>query len=117
MEKLAKNPRIFVRRKGEADPDGHCVVYWMQRAQRAIDNPALDIAIEIGNDLKKPVVVFFAPVPFYPHANWRHYHFLAQGISDIAEGLTKRNVGLVFRPYPHHSLLKFCEEVRAVMVV
>jgi deoxyribodipyrimidine photo-lyase len=62
-------------------------------------------------------VVFFAPVPFYPNANWRHYEFLRQGIADIAEGLAKRNVGFVLRSYPDHSLLKFCEEVRAVVVI
>ena len=41
--------------------------------------------VELGNEWKKPVGVFFAPVPFYPHANWRHYAFLQQGIADIAE--------------------------------
>ena len=66
----------------------------MQRAQRAIDNPALDVAIHVANELKKPVVVFLAPVPFYPRANLRHYRFLAEGIPDIAEGLdgTRRRV-------------------------
>ncbi len=93
------------------------MVYWMQRAQRATDNPALDVAIRVGNELKKPVVVFLAPVPFYPRANLRHYHFLAEGVPDIAEGLSARGVGFVLRPYPDHSLLKFCEEVRPAMVI
>ena len=93
------------------------MVYWMQRAQRAVDNPALDVSIQVGNELKKPVVVFFAPVPFYPNANWRHYAFLKQGIADIAEGLAKRHVGFVLRPYPDHSLIKFCEEARPALVI
>jgi deoxyribodipyrimidine photo-lyase len=117
MERFSENPRVTVRRGGAPDPDGKVVVYWMQRAQRALDNPALDLAIEVGNEWKKPVVVFFAPVPFYPNANWRHYAFLQQGIADIAEELAKRNVGFVLRPYPEHSLLKFCEEVRPVLVI
>jgi hypothetical protein len=37
------------------------VVYWMQRAQRGLDNPALDVAVQAANALGKPVVVFFAP--------------------------------------------------------
>ena len=98
-------------------PEGNCVVYWMQRAQRASDNPALDVAIQVGNELKKPVVVFLAPVPFYPRANLRHYRFLAEGIPDIAEELAARGVGLVLRTYPDHSLLKFCEEVRPAIVI
>ena len=97
--------------------DGTCVVYWMQRAQRGIDNPALDVAIEVANNLRKPVVVFLAPVPFYPHANLRHYRFLNEGIPDVAAALEKRNVGFILRRYPDHSLLKFCDEVKPALVV
>jgi deoxyribodipyrimidine photo-lyase len=117
IEKLSRDDRITVRRAGAPDPEGECVVYWMQRAQRATDNPALDVAIRVGNELKKPVVVFLAPVPFSPHANLRHSHFLAEGVLDIAEGLLASGAGFVLRPYPDHSLLKFCEEVRPAMVI
>jgi deoxyribodipyrimidine photo-lyase len=89
----------------------------MQRAQRGMDNPALDVAIEVANIVQKPVVVFFAPVPFYPHANLRHYRFLNEGIPDIAAALGKRNVGFVLRRYPDHTLLKFCDEVKPALVV
>ena len=115
--KLSTEPRVTVRRAVELDPQGSCVVYWMQRTQRGIDNPALDVAIEAGNILQKPVVVFLAPVPFYPHANLRHYRFLNEGIPDIATASEKKNVGFVLRRYPDHSLLKFCAEVRAALVV
>ena len=86
---------MTIRRPGAPDSNGRCVVYWMQRAQRAFDNPALDIAVEVANTLRQPVVIFFAPVPFYPHANLRHYAFLAQGIPDIAERARKRGIGFV----------------------
>src|SRR5512141_2771575 len=109
--------RVTVRREGEPATDGKCVVYWMQRAQRALDNPALDLAVEAANALKLPAVVFFAPVPFYPSANLRHYRFLQQGIAETAERCEKRNVGFVLRRYPEHSLVKFCEEVCAALVV
>lgn len=108
---------MTVRRNGPPDPGGTCVVYWMQRAQRGMDNSALDVAIAAANALDKPAVVFFAPVPFYPHANLRHYRFLAQGIPDIADALETRNVRFVLRRYPDHSLIKFCEEVRPSLVV
>jgi deoxyribodipyrimidine photo-lyase len=117
LMRLSIDARVTVRRQGIPDPEGACVVYWMQRAQRAIDNPALAVAIEAANTLKKPVVVFFAPVPFYPHANLRPYRFLNEGIPDIAAGLAKRNVGFVLRRFPEHSLLKFCEEVKAALVI
>ena len=114
---FTSNPRVTVRRGGAPDPDGRCVVYWMQRAQRALDNPALDVAVEVANALRQPVVIFFAPVPFYPHANLRHYAFLAQGIPDIADRARKRGIGFVLRSFPEHSLVKFCDEVKASLVV
>ena len=117
LETLAADLRVTVRRPGTPDPKGQCVVYWMQRAQRALDNPALDVAVEAANILRQPVVIFFAPVPFYPHANLRHYAFLAQGIPDTAERARKRGIGFVLRTYPEHSLLRFCDEVRASLVL
>lgn len=117
IQKLSEGPRVTVRKAGPPDPDGACVVYWMQRAQRAFDNPALDLTVELGNELQKPVVVFFAPVPFYPHANLRHFGFLAAGIPDIVEGLARRRIGFVLRRYPDHSLRRFCEEVKAAIVI
>jgi deoxyribodipyrimidine photo-lyase len=112
---LSSNPRVTVRKPG--DPSGKCVVYWMQRSQRALDNPALETAVNAANALKLPCVVFFAPVPFYPHANLRHYRFLNQGIPSIASGLEKRNIGFVLRRYPDHGLLKFCDQVNAALLV
>ena len=69
-------------------------MYWIQRAQRALDNPALNVAIAAANLLGKPVVAFFGLVPFYPHANLRSYTFLIQGLPDISEGLRQKNVDL-----------------------
>jgi deoxyribodipyrimidine photo-lyase len=117
LSRLSSNARVTVRRSGAPDPDGKCVVYWMQRSQRALDNPALEVAMQAANLLRKPCVVFLAPVPFYPNANLRHYHFLNQGIPAIATGLKKRGIGFVLRRYPDHHLLKFCEQVRPALVV
>jgi len=117
LAELAASPRVTVRRKGEPDTNGRCVVYWMQRAQRTLDNPALDVAVEAANALKLPAIVFFAPVPFYPHANLRHYKFLEQGIPDIARGCAERNIAFVLRRYPDHSLLTFCDQVKPALVI
>jgi len=117
IKAISLDPRITVRKPGTPNPEGECVVYWMQRAQRVLDNPALDVAVELGNELGKPVVAFLAPVPFYPHANLSHYRFLASGIPDIAEELSKRNVGFVLRTYPDDSLIKFCEQFSPAIVI
>ena len=117
IQHLSSDARVTVRRSDTPNGDGTCVVYWMQRAQRAFDNPALDVAVAVANELQKPVVVFLAPVPFYPRANLRHFRFLSDGFPDIADGLAKRRIGFAFRFYPEHSLLKFCSEVRPAIVI
>lgn len=114
---LADHPRVTVRRSGSPARGGKCVVYWMQRAQRAIDNPALDTAIDLGNALELPVLVFFSAISNFPHANLRHYRFMNQGFPDIEEDLAARNVTFVLRRAPNNSLEKFLAQVNAAMLV
>lgn len=109
--------RVRVRRGGVPLKHGKCVVYWMQRSERALDNPALDLAISIGNLLKLPVVAFFSAIDNFPHANLRHYHFLQQGLADVEPDLAERNVGFVLRRPPTHEVAPFLTEVSAAVVV
>ena len=117
IEKKADNPRVTVRREGAPLKNGKCIVYWMQRAQRGIDNPALDLAIEIGNELDLPVVAFFSVISNFPHANLRHYAFLNQGLKDIEPDLAERNVSFVVRRPPNNSLEKLLAEVGAALLI
>jgi deoxyribodipyrimidine photo-lyase len=117
LESLRSDARVTVRRAGPPDPDGRCVLYWMQRAQRATGNPAIDVAIRLGNELGRPVVAFLGLMPSYPRANLRHFHFLIEGLPDLAAGLRKRNVGFLLRTWPDHSLVKVCEQLRPTVVV
>ena len=114
---LADNPRIQLRRNGALCPEGKCVVYWMQRAVRIHENPALDIAIDAANLLGLPVVVFFSVIHNYPNANLRHYHFLQQGLRDVEEDAAERGVGFILRCHPHNSLEKFLDEVQAAILI
>jgi deoxyribodipyrimidine photo-lyase len=117
IARLSTDPRVTIRQPGEADVEGRAIVYWMQRSQRAWDNPALDVAIELGNLLRKPVVAFLGVHPFVEGANLRHYHFLADGLADIADGLRARRVGFVLRVHPRHRLAPFLDEVRPAIVI
>ncbi|HWQ34149.1 MAG TPA: deoxyribodipyrimidine photo-lyase [Blastocatellia bacterium] len=117
LERLLTDPRITVRRSGTPEPDGRCVVYWMQRAQRGLDNPALDVAIAAANELRQPVAVFFGLHPGYPHGNLRHYTFLADGLKETAERIEARGAAFIFRPYPQHNLIRFCAEVKPSLVI
>jgi deoxyribodipyrimidine photo-lyase len=117
LARLADQPRVLVRRRGAPRKGGRCIVYWMQRAMRILDNPALDIAIEAGNLLGLPVVVYFSVIPNYPNANLRHYHFLQQGLRDVAEDASERGVGFVLRRHPDSALEAFLDEVEAALLI
>jgi deoxyribodipyrimidine photo-lyase len=117
LRRLAGQPRVLVRRAGAPRKGGRCIVYWMQRAMRAIDNPALDLAIDAGNLLCLPVVVYFSVIPNYPNANLRHYYFMAQGLRDVADDAAERGVGFVLRRHPNNSLEAFLEETNAALLI
>jgi deoxyribodipyrimidine photo-lyase len=89
----------------------------MQRAQRAVDNPALDVAVRAANELRLPLAVFFGLHPNYPGANLRHYAFLLEGLEETARGVERRGAAFILRSYPRHDLLRFCDEVRAALVI
>lgn len=117
LEALASDPRVTVRRDGVPDAKGGCVVYWMQRAQRGVDNHAVDIAAQAANLLGVPLVVYFAAISNFPHANLRHFAFLNQGLPDIEADLASRNIAFVMRRSPHHSLEKLLVAVGAVLLI
>jgi deoxyribodipyrimidine photo-lyase len=111
------DPRITVRREGLPDRCGRCVVYWMQRAQRGVDNHAVDVAVRIANLLGLPLVVYFAGISNFPHANLRHYAFLNQGLPDIEADLAARNISFVMRRAPHESHEQLLADVQAAFLI
>ena len=117
LHELANDPRVTIRRGGPPSPDGKCVIYWMQRAQRGRDNHAVDLAVTLGNRLGLPVVVYFAGMANFPHANLRHFTFLNQGLCDIADDLDRRNITFILRNAPHESLERFFADVQAAMII
>ncbi len=117
MAKLKENARVTVRRDGPPARDGKCVVYWMQRAERGVDNHAVNLAVEVANELGLPLVVYFAGISNFPHANLRHYVFLQQGFKDIEEDLAARNIAFVMRRAPHESHERLLADVGAAMCI
>ena len=89
----------------------------MQRAERALDNPALDIAIQVANELGLPILAYFSAISNFPSANLRHYHFLNQGLCDIEADLAERGISFVVRRPPGNSLEALLAEVGAAMVI
>jgi len=117
LREFASDARVTVRRGGAPDRHGKCIVYWMQRAQRGYDNHAVDLAAKIANELGLPLVVYFAAISNFPHANLRHYTFLNQGLGDVEQDLAERNISFVMRRAPHESHEKLFVDVEAAMVI
>lgn len=116
QERLA-DTRVTIRRAGAPDEEGTCVCYWMQRAQRGVDNHAVDLAVALGNQLGLPVVVYFAGISNFPHANLRHYAFLNRGLQDVQQDLHTRNIGFVMRCAPRASPSAFLDEIKPALVI
>jgi deoxyribodipyrimidine photo-lyase len=90
--------RERIRRLNGAEVrDGEYVLYWMQEAQRARDNQALEYAVQRANELERPLLVAFGLTAAYPEANLRHYTFMLEGLKDVAERLAERGIGFVLR--------------------
>jgi len=96
---------------------GRFVVYWMQASQRAECNHALEYAIERGNELALPVVVFFGVTEKYPEANERHYRFMLEGLAEARGALEKRGIKLVVRAVsPEKGVVEMSSEAALVVV-
>jgi len=76
---------------------GKYVLYWMQAAQRAEYNHALEYAIRTANKLKKPVLVFFGITESWPEANQRHYYFMLEGLKEVRKALEAKGIRMVIR--------------------
>lgn len=93
------------------------VLYWMQAAQRAEDNHALEYAIDLANDRKKPLVAFFGLTETFPEANERHYAFMLEGLAETARSLEKRGVRLVVqRTSPEAGAVDLARQADLVVV-
>ncbi|WP_027389681.1 deoxyribodipyrimidine photo-lyase [Chrysiogenes arsenatis] len=71
---------------------GEYVLYWMQAAQRAWQNAALEYALERARVAKLPLIVAFVLNPHFPNANQRHFKFLLEGLADVETGLGERAI-------------------------
>ncbi len=89
--------RIKLLNDRSPDGAGRYVLYWMQAAQRAACNPALEHAIALADQRGLPVVVGFGLMDDYPEANLRHYRFMLEGLHETAAALERRGIHFVLR--------------------
>jgi len=78
--------------------NGEYVLYWMQAAQRAEGNPALEYAIREANEIKKPCLAFFGLTDRFPESNARSMTFMLEGLGETQKALADRGIKLVIMP-------------------
>lgn len=71
------------------------VLCWLQQTLRACDNPALDAAIELGNALGLPVLVYHGVREDYPYGSDRLHAFLLRASRDLQQGCGQRGLRCV----------------------
>jgi len=94
---LQDRTRRLNRRRVKSD--AAYVMCWLQQALRSNDNPILDVAVTIGNQLSLPVVVYHGLDNRYPHASHRLHRFILEASQSLETGLQDRR-------------LRFCRYVR-----
>lgn len=94
---MFSDERINLLQKSEIQTQGKYVLYWMQSAQRVLDNHALEFAIFKANELNVPLLVTFVVIPDFPSANARHFLFMLQGIQEVERELRSRGIGFCIK--------------------
>lgn len=89
--------RIRTLNRGEENPQGKYVLYWMTMARRASYNFALQRAVERAQALGRPLVVLEALRINYPYASPRFHRFVLEGMKDNAVAMDRR--GILYYPY------------------
>jgi photolyase PhrII len=75
---------------------GDYVVYWCRIAVRAFENPALEVALSMAQELGKPMFVYHALSPRYRYASDRIHTFILEGARDLSQQCRDRNIGYAF---------------------
>jgi deoxyribodipyrimidine photo-lyase len=113
---VIQNTRIQNLNDRPRREDGAYVLYWMQEAQRARGNAALELAIRGANKYGLPVVVCFGLMDGYPEANARHYAFMLEGLADCADEFRARGISFVVRHgSPPEVALEISQSAAAVI--
>ena len=95
---------------------GRYVLYWMQQAQRAAHNHALEHAVRCANADGVPLLIVFGLTENYPQANARHYHFMLQGLAETQHRLARRGLRLIVQAgHPADIALDFAAHATRIV--
>src|SRR5579863_7805473 len=93
----ANRDRVRTVNDRPANAKGKYVLYWAQMFRRLNTNHALDHALRLAAEHKKPLVVYEGLKLNYPWASARHHTFILQGMRDNAAAAKK--LGVSYWPF------------------
>ena len=88
-------PRVRQLNPHAIEPEGRYVLCWLQQALRSHDNPVVDAAVRLGNQLDLPVLVYHGLREDYPYASDRLHRFILAASRDLAIGCDRRGLTCV----------------------
>ena len=93
------------------------IIYWMQQSQRVFYNHALLHAINVANEKKLPLMVFFGLTSNYPEANSRHYFFMLEGLSEVKRTLKSLNISFVLKmESPEQAIIPYLDDADTLIM-
>lgn len=87
---LQERARIVSQK--ESPKDSQYVLYWMNHAMRVEENPALDCAISVADQMKLPVLIFQQLTNDIPFSSDRHHTFVLQGMRDLQQQFKSQKI-------------------------
>ena len=90
-----ERPRVRAMNEARVRREGRYVLCWLQQALRARDNPVIDAAVLLGNELGLPVLVYHGLREDYPFASDRLHRFILGASRDLAIGCERRGLACV----------------------
>ncbi|MDJ0875094.1 MAG: FAD-dependent oxidoreductase [Desulfobacterales bacterium] len=88
--------RIAIRKDGPLDTGKPYVLCWLHHAIRDHENPALDVALFVGNEIERPVLVYQGLGGNHAYNADRHHVFIMEGARDLQQGLARRGIAYRF---------------------
>ena len=73
-------------------------MYWMWRDKRVQDNWALLYSQKMALDLNVPLHVLVCVPDSFKEMTIRHYHFMLEGVKEVAEECDDLNISFHLRP-------------------
>ena len=88
--------RVRIIKAAPANRRGEFVLYWMHHAVRSQENPALDVAVVLADQLKIPVLVYQGLGGRHPYNSDRHHTFIMEGARDVQIRFAEQGIRYVF---------------------